>query len=76
VTIQVTDIFQSPILESLALKVKEVENKGPLEVPPFSVYLAERAMRASWRGVQGYTSSTSLGSKLHNEAASRAWPSK
>ncbi|KOS42736.1 hypothetical protein ACN38_g6384 [Penicillium nordicum] len=35
--VQVTDIFQSPVLENLALKVKEVENKAPLDIPPFSL---------------------------------------
>ncbi|KAJ5517003.1 hypothetical protein N7527_008563 [Penicillium freii] len=35
--VQVTDIFQSPVLEHLALKVKEVENKAPLDVPLFSL---------------------------------------
>ncbi|CAI7588210.1 unnamed protein product [Penicillium glandicola] len=40
--VQVTDIFQSPVLEQLALKVKEVENKALLDVPPFSL------LPASW----------------------------
>ncbi|KXG46753.1 AMP-dependent synthetase/ligase [Penicillium griseofulvum] len=39
--VQVTDIFQSPILEDLTLKVKEIENKSPLDVPPFSLLPAD-----------------------------------
>ncbi|KAJ5862889.1 hypothetical protein N7455_006957 [Penicillium solitum] len=40
--VQVTDIFQSPVLEHLALKVKKVENKAPQDVLPFSL------LPASW----------------------------
>ncbi|KAJ5436641.1 AMP-dependent synthetase/ligase [Penicillium cf. griseofulvum] len=39
--VQVTDVFQSPTLEDLALKVKEIENKAPLDVPPFSLLPAD-----------------------------------
>jgi amino acid adenylation domain-containing protein len=35
--VQVTDIFQSPILEHLALKVKEIESNAPQDVPAFSL---------------------------------------
>jgi amino acid adenylation domain-containing protein len=35
--VQVTDIFQSPILEQLALKMKDVDGKASLDVPPFSL---------------------------------------
>lgn len=34
-TVQVTDIFQSPILEELALKVKQVDGNAPLDIPAF-----------------------------------------
>ncbi|KAJ5827283.1 AMP-dependent synthetase/ligase [Penicillium robsamsonii] len=35
--VQVTDVFQSPVLEDLALKLKEIDNKAPLDVPAFSL---------------------------------------
>ncbi|KAJ5494345.1 hypothetical protein N7463_010432 [Penicillium fimorum] len=35
--VQVTDIFQSPVLEDLALKLKKIDNKAPPDVPAFSL---------------------------------------
>jgi amino acid adenylation domain-containing protein len=35
--VQVTDVFQSPVLEHLALKLKEADGKAPLDIPPFQL---------------------------------------
>ncbi|KAJ5799470.1 uncharacterized protein N7518_001538 [Penicillium psychrosexuale] len=65
--IQVTDIFQSPILEHLALKVKQVENKAPVEVPPFSL------LPAHWEADAARVEVASL-CNLHPEEVADVYP--
>ncbi|KAJ5382955.1 hypothetical protein N7517_000866 [Penicillium concentricum] len=61
--VQVTDIFQSPILEHLALKVKEIEKKAPLDVLEFSL------LPASWEADAARVEVASLCNLSSNEVA-------